>query len=113
MTHTPITPSPQPSTSTAVLVSFTPAAQATITAAYHREGPQTVIVSWPAGAAYLPSTCYTPTHGDVLLGHVAGCPIYADTQRLQPYPADRILLDADPSDQYRLNPPLRLQPAAA
>ena len=109
MTHTP---NPQPSTAT-VLVGFTPAARATIAAACRREGPQTVIVSWPAGAAYLPTVCYTPDAGDVLLGHVVGCPIYADTQRLEMYPAQRMLLDAEPSGPYRLHPPLRLRPAAA
>ena len=113
MTHTPIPPSPQPSTSGEVLVGFTPAARATITSACRREGTQTVIVSWPAGAAYLPSACYTPTHGDVLLGHVAGCPIYADTQRLQMYPTGRMLLDADPGRAHRPRPPLRLRPRAA
>ena len=108
MTHTP---NPQPSTAT-VLVGFTPAARATIAAACRREGPQTVIVSWPAGAAYLPTTCYTPAVGDVQLGHVAGCPIYADTQRLQLYPAHRMMLDADPGRAHRPRPPLRLRPAA-
>ena len=110
MTHTPSPPAPN---AIAIRVDFTPAARATLTAACRREGPQTVIVSWPAGAAYLPTTCYTPARGDVLLGHVAGCPIYADTQRLQLYPAHRMLLDADPSGPYRLHPPLRLRPAAA
>ena len=108
MTHTP---SPPVSTGTAV-VDFTPAARATIAAACRREGSQTVIVSWPAGAAYLPTICYTPAVGDVLLGHVAGCPIYADTHRLQLYPAHRMLLDADASREHRPRPPLRLRPAA-
>ena len=107
------TPSPAGSTGTAVRVDFTPTARVTLTATRRREGPQTVIVSWPAGAAYLPTTCYNPDAGDVLPGHVAGCPIYADTQRLQLYPAHRMLLDADPSGPYRLHPPLRLRPAAA
>ena len=109
MTHTPSALS----STTAVLVVFTPAARATIAAACRREGSQTGIVSWPAGAAYLPSTCYAPARGDVLLGHVAGCPIYADTQRLQMFPAHRMLLDADPARAHRPRPPLRLRPAAA
>ena len=109
MSHTP---SPPVSTGTAV-VDFTPAARATIAAACRREGSQTVVVSWPAGAAYLPTTCYIPARGDVLLGHVAGCPIYADTQRLQLYPAHRMMLDADPGRTHRPRPPLRLRPAAA
>lgn len=110
MIHTPSHPVP---TAPAVLVGFTPAARATIAAACRREGSQTVVVSWPAGAAYLPTTCYTPAHGDVLLGHVAGCPIYADTHRLQLYPAQQMLLDADRSSPHRPRPPLRLRRAAA
>jgi len=107
------TRSPAGSTGTAVRVDLTLTARVTLTAACRREGLQTVIVSWPAGAAYLPTVCYTPDAGDVLLGHVVGCPIYADTQRLEMYPAQRMLLDADPSGPYRLHPPLRLRPAAA
>ena len=110
MTHTP---SPSVPSTAGALVGFTPAARATVTAACRREGTQTIVVSWPAGAAYLPTTCYTPAAGDVLIGHIAGCPIYADTQRLQLHPAHRMLLDADDGRAHRPRPPLRLRPGVA
>ena len=95
-------------TAPGVLVRFTAAARATITAACRREGSQTIIVSWPAGAAYLPSACFTPERSDVLIGRVEGCPIYADTQRLALLPTRRMVLDAERSSPHRLRPPLRL-----
>jgi hypothetical protein len=91
------TTSPGPPNVARVLVRFTAAARATITAACPREGSQTIIVSWPAGAAYLPSTCFTPGRGDVMIGRVAGCPIYADTRCLAVSPARRMLLDVERS----------------
>ena len=94
-------------------VGFTRAARATITAACRREGSQTIVVSWPAGAAYLPTTCYAPAPDDVMLGQIAGCPIYADSRRLDLFPTHRMLLDADPTSPNRLRPPLRLRRATS
>jgi len=110
MTRSTSVPAP---TAPGVLVRFTASARATITAACRREGSQTIVVSWPAGAAYLPTTCYTPAAGDVLIGHIAGCPIYADTQRLKLHPTHRMLLDADAGRAHRPRPPLRLRPGVA
>ena len=98
-----------PSITSHAPVDFTGAARETIAAACRREGPQVIIVSWPAGAAYLPATCYSPTEDDVMLGRVAGCPVYADRRRLALFPTHRMLLDAEPISPHRLRPPLRLR----
>ena len=102
------TASPAPLHASRVLVRFTAAARATISAACRREGSQAIIVSWPAGAAYLPSACFTPQRGDVIIGRVEGCPVYADTQRLALLPTRRMLLDAERSSPHRVRLPLRL-----
>jgi len=91
-----------------VLVRFTAAARAAITAACRRKGSQTIIVGGPAGAADLPSVGFTPGRGDVIIGRVDGCPVFADTQRLAQFPSHRMLLDAERSSPHRRRPPLWL-----
>lgn len=87
-------------------VEFTPAARSVIAAVCWRDGPQVVLLSWPAGAAYLPASCYLPGEFDVVLGHVEGCPIYADARRLVLFSTRRVTLDADASSVSHPHPPL-------
>lgn len=87
-------------------VDFTPAARSVIAAVCWRSGPQVVVLSWPAGAAYLPATCYVPGEFDVVIGHVEGCPIYTDARRLGLFANVRVVLDADPSSLSLPHPPL-------
>ena len=88
-------------------ISFTAAARATIKAALGRDGSQTVLLGWPAGATYLPSPCYEPSRHDIEVGEVEGCPIYVDTRRLAMFPTARVTYDAAPATPLRLRPSLR------
>jgi len=88
-------------------ISFTAAARATIKAALGRDGSQTVLLGWPAGATYLPSPCYEPSLHDIEVGQVEGCPIYVDTRRLAMFPTARVTYDAAPATPLRLRPSLR------
>ena len=63
-------------------VTFTAAARGVIAAVCRRSGQQVVVLAWPAGAAYLPATCYVPSEFDVVVTYVEGCPVYADSRRL-------------------------------
>src|SRR5262249_18295129 len=45
-------------------------------------GRQALVLSWPGGAVCLPSSLYTPTAFDVIIGHIARCPIFVDLRRL-------------------------------
>jgi uncharacterized protein (DUF779 family) len=55
-------------------------------------GRQAVVLSWPGGARCLPIACYEPGEYDVIVGHVAGCPIYADVRQLGWSAHGRVLL---------------------
>jgi hypothetical protein len=88
-------------------ISFTAAARATIKAALGRDGPQTILLGWPAGATYLPSPCYEPSVDDIEVGQVEGCPIYVDSRRLAMFPTAKVTFDAAPTTPWRLRPSLR------
>lgn len=75
-------------------------------------GPQAVLVSWPAGATYVPERSYVPSTFDVIVGHVARCPIYADIRQLGFYNDRFAVLDVRDTDQ-RHRPILRVRPAPA
>lgn len=92
---------------TAHRVEFTPAARSAIAAAIEADGPQVVLLSWPAGATYLPSHCYIPDEFDVVLGHIDGCPVYSDARRLSLFTNRHVVLDADDCSTYHPRPPLR------
>lgn len=51
------------------------------------------MLSWPGGATYLPITCYEPGEYDVIVGHMAGCPIVVDVRQLGWSPHTRVVLD--------------------
>jgi hypothetical protein len=72
-------------------------------------GRQVLLLSWPGGAVCLPSSLYTPTAFDVIIGHIARCPIFVDLRRLG-FPADaRVVLDA--THGWPRRPLLRLRRA--
>ncbi len=91
----------------ASLVAFTAAARSLIAAACQRAGQQVILLAWPAGATYLPADCYTPSEFDVVITHVSGCPVYADTRRLAMFINRRVEFDADTYTPSRPHPPLR------
>lgn len=90
-------------------VSLSPTARTVIAAAARRHGRQAIVLSWPAGAAYLPAACYTPGPHDVVLGHTEDCAIYADSRNLAVHPSHRVILDATAPTPHRLTPPLRVR----
>lgn len=57
------------------------------------QGRQAVVLSWPDGPMYLPIASYEPGEYDVIVGHVACCPIYADVRQLGCFGDARVLLD--------------------
>lgn len=57
------------------------------------EGAQVVVLAWPGGATYLPVASYRPSKSDVVVGHIAGCPVYADLRRLGWSSRNRVVLD--------------------
>jgi len=72
-------------------------------------GRQALLLSWPGGAVCVPSSLYTPTAFDVIIGHIARCPIFVDLRRLG-FPAGaRVVLDA--THGWPRRPLLRLRPA--
>ncbi|HEY7045834.1 MAG TPA: hypothetical protein VH373_01340 [Jatrophihabitantaceae bacterium] len=75
-------------------------------------GRQALLLSWPGGAATLPLTLYAPGQFDVIIGHVACCPIYADVRQLGGSVTSSAVLDIDPSVWHRKWPLLRLELAA-
>ena len=46
-------------------------------------GRQVVLLSWPAGAAYLPVEMFQQSDFDVIVGHIERWPIYADARQLR------------------------------
>ena len=51
------------------------------------------MLAWTGGATYLPRAAYRPTKYDVVVGHIAGCPVYADMRRLSWSGRTRVVLD--------------------
>jgi uncharacterized protein (DUF779 family) len=72
-------------------------------------GRQALLLSWPGGAVCLPAALYTPTAFDVIIGHIARCPIFIDLRQLRFSAGARVILDA--SQAWRRRPLLRLRPA--
>ena len=74
-------------------------------------GPQALVVAWPAGVAYLPAAMFSRSQFDVILGHVARCPLYADVRQLGAFADRRAVLDLAESMEWRERPLLRLRSA--
>ena len=75
----------------------------------HDHGRQALLLRWPGGAAVLPLTLYAPEQFDVIIGHVACCPVYADVRQLASSVTWSAVLDVDPSVWHRKWPLLRLE----
>ena len=56
-------------------------------------GRQHLLLTWPGGANYLPATMHHAGPYDVVVGHVARCPIYADLRQLELFRTDHMLID--------------------
>jgi uncharacterized protein (DUF779 family) len=72
------------------------------------QGCQHIILSWPAGATTIPAELHMPGGHDVVIGHVARCPIYADMRQLALYRDQRVLLDVPDQPRAGRRPLLRL-----
>ena len=71
-------------------------------------GPQHIIVSWPAGATTVPTAVHAISPYEAIIGHVASCPIYVDVRQLNLFRNLKALLDVpQPPLPYR-RPLLRL-----
>ena len=76
-------------------------------------GPQALVVAWPGGVAYLPAAMFSGSEFDVILGHVARCPVYADVRQLGFFADRHAVLDLAESMEWRERPLLRLRSAPA
>jgi hypothetical protein len=56
-------------------------------------GRQHLLLTWPGGANYLPATMHHAGPYDVVVGHVARCPIYADLRQLELFRTRYMLID--------------------
>ena len=72
-------------------------------------GLQALVVTWPGGVAYLPAAMFSRSQFDVILGHVARCPVYADVRQLGAFTDRHAVLDLAESMQWRERPLLRLR----
>jgi len=74
-------------------------------------GPQALVVAWPAGVAYVPVAMFSPSEYDVIIGHIACCPVYADVRQLGFFADRHAVLDVAESMRSRERPLLRLRSA--
>jgi uncharacterized protein (DUF779 family) len=89
----------------------TPLARRTMAGIHRAAGPQALVLSWPGGATCLPVEYFEPGDFDVIVGHVAGCPIHADLRQLACY-ADRFAVLDVAHAGSRAHPVMRLRAAA-
>jgi len=75
-------------------------------------GRQALLLCWPGGAVTLPLRLYAPGRFDVIIGHVARCPIYVDVRQLGYTATKYAVLDAERAVCHREWPLLRLERAA-
>jgi hypothetical protein len=74
-------------------------------------GPQALVVAWPAGVACLPVAMFSRSEFDVIITHVACCPVYADVRQLGVFADRHAVLDVAESMRWRERPLLRLRAA--
>ena len=74
-------------------------------------GPQLLVVACPAGVECLPVAMFSPSQFDVIVGHVAGCPVCADVRQLGSFADRHAVLDVAESMRWRERPLLRLRSA--
>jgi uncharacterized protein (DUF779 family) len=82
----------------------TQAASQMLAAVRRRDGLQAVVLAWPAGATYLPADRFVPGRYDVIISHIAGCPVYLDARRAALFRDHRVVLDAAKSSSSRRRP---------
>jgi hypothetical protein len=73
------------------------------------DGRQTVLLCWPGGAVCLPLSLCAPAAFDVIIGHIARCPIHVDIRQLRFTAGTHAVLDATQACEQR--PVLRPRPA--
>ena len=76
------------------------------------QGQQVVVLAWPGGATYLPRAAYRPIKYDVVVGHIAGCPVYADMRRLSWSGRTPVVLDVVEMPSPGRRPLLQVRAAA-
>jgi uncharacterized protein (DUF779 family) len=76
------------------------------------EGPQALLLSWPGGVTCLPAAIFEPSMFDVIVGHVAGCPIHADLRQLACYRDRRAVLDVLNPGRRAAHPVVSLRPGS-
>jgi hypothetical protein len=64
-------------------------------------GPQHVVLTWPGGANYLPAPMHYVGPFDVVVGHVARCPIYADVRQLDLFRSECMFIDVNDAREPR------------
>ena len=96
----------------AARVAVSDRARSALTRRCREHGPQVLLISWPYGATFLPAARFAPGPFDVIIGHVAGCPMHADLRQLGRYHDRYAVLDAS-RWVWRARPLLRLHQAAA
>jgi hypothetical protein len=74
-------------------------------------GLQALVVAWPAGVTCRPVARFSPSEFDVILGHVAGCPVYADVRQLGLFADRHAVLDLAESMRWPERSLLRLRSA--
>ena len=74
-------------------------------------GLQALVVAWPGGVACLPVARLSPSEFDVILGHIAGCPVYADVRQLGSFADTPAVLDLAAPMSWPERPLLQLRSA--
>jgi uncharacterized protein (DUF779 family) len=74
------------------------------------QGRQAVVLCWPGGATCLPLALHVPGAYDVVLGHIARCPIYVDVRQVGWSAAKQAVLDVAEAPRASRRPVLRLRP---
>src|SRR6266496_1801219 len=74
-------------------------------------GLQALVVAWPVGVTCLPVARFSPSEFDVILGHIAGCPVYADVRQLGSFADRHAVLDLAAPMRWPERPLLRLRSA--
>jgi hypothetical protein len=74
-------------------------------------GLQALVVAWPADVTCLRGATFSPSEFDVILGHIAGCPVYADLRQLGSFADRHAVLDLAEPMRWPERPLLQLRSA--
>ncbi|HZC53899.1 MAG TPA: hypothetical protein VE441_15575 [Mycobacterium sp.] len=61
--------------------------------ACRNQGPQVLLLTWPGGAVALPLGQFEPSGYDVIIAHIARCPVYADVRQVEASGGEGAVLD--------------------